>query len=147
MATISPVTADDREEWMPLWRGYLEFYETVIPDAVTDRTFARIVADDSIHGALARDADGRAIGLVHWLFHPATWSIGPYCYLEDLFVAPRARRSGVGEALIAHVRARAVVRGASKVYWLTHHDNATARALYDRVATNSGSRHYEISLD
>lgn len=146
MTTISPLTADDREEWMPLWRGYLEFYETVIPDAVTDRTFARIVSGDGIFGALARDADGRAIGLVHWLFHPATWSIGPYCYLEDLFVAPDARRGGVGEALIAHVRARAVEAEASKVYWLTHHDNATARALYDRVAKNSGSRHYEISL-
>lgn len=147
MTSISPLTADDRDEWMPLWRGYLEFYETVIADPVTERTFARMVSGDGIHGALARDADGRAIGLVHWLFHPATWSIGPYCYLEDLFVAPDARRGGVGESLIAHVTARAVEAGASKVYWLTQHDNTTARALYDRVAKNSGSRHYEIGLD
>jgi hypothetical protein len=32
------------------------------------------------------------------------------------------------------------------VYWLTAEGNATARSLYDRVATHTGFVHYEIEL-
>jgi hypothetical protein len=32
--------------------------------------------------------------------------------------------------------------GAERVYWLTHESNATARALYDRMATNAGFIQY-----
>jgi GNAT superfamily N-acetyltransferase len=86
------------------------------------------------------------IGLVHWLTHPATWSAGPYCYLEDLFVRPDARGSGTGGALIEHVRAWAEAAGCGRVYWLTQSDNRKARELYDRVARDSGFVQYEIDL-
>ena len=146
MTSIRALAPADRDEWLPLWRGYLAFYESSLPDEVTDDVFGRLAAGDGLHGALARDDDGRAVGLVHWLFHPATWSIGPYCYLEDLFVAPDVRGGGVGRALIAHVRARAADAGAAKVYWLTQETNTVARTLYDRVATLSGFVHYQIGL-
>lgn len=99
-----------------------------------------------MHAALARDDAGRAVGFVHWLEHHATWSRTGYSYLEDLFVDSSARGSGVGRALIAHVTEAARHTGSSKVYWLTAEDNATARALYDRVARRSGFLHYEIDL-
>lgn len=146
MTTISPITADDRPAWDALWQGYLTFYEAEVPAEVSEATFQRILADEHIHGALARDDQGHPVGLVHWLTHPATWTTKVYCYLEDLFVAPEARGHGVGESLIAHVRDWARVFGATKVYWLTANDNATARSLYDRVATSTGFVHYEIEL-
>lgn len=146
MTTISRTTAGDRIDWDRLWQGYLTFYQADVPPDVTDATFARIVADDELHGAIARDAEGRAIGIVHWLTHPATWSTEVSCYLEDLFVDSAARGSGAGRALIAHVREWAQGHGASKVYWLTADDNATARVLYDKVARSTGFVHYEIEL-
>jgi len=147
MVTISPLQAVDRAEWQVLWDGYIAFYESEVDPTTTEATFARMIAGVSgIHGALARDADGRAIGLVHWLTHPATWTTTDYCYLEDLFVAPDARGSGAGRALIEHVRAWAARHGSAKVYWLTAEANSTARALYDRVARPSGFIHYEIPL-
>lgn len=146
MTSLWPLIASDRAEWLSLWHGYLTFYESVLPDEVTDTVFARLVAGDGVHGVLARDDEGRAVGFVHWLYHPSTWSIGPYCYLEDLFVVPDVRGGGVGRALIAHVRERAEEAGASKVYWLTHETNTTARTLYDRVAGLTGFVHYEIGL-
>lgn len=146
MTTIRPLTEADRDRWLPLWHGYLEFYESELEDVVTDVVFQRLVAGDGVHGALACDDDGRVIGFVHWLLHPSTWSIAPYCYLEDLFVAPDVRGGGVGGALIAHVRDAATAAGASRLYWLTQSSNATARRLYDRVATDTGFMHYEIEL-
>jgi ribosomal protein S18 acetylase RimI-like enzyme len=41
----------------------------------------------------------------------------------------------VGRALIKAVYAAADARGADQVYWLTRSDNATARRLYDQVAS------------
>ncbi|HYJ50618.1 MAG TPA: GNAT family N-acetyltransferase [Microbacterium sp.] len=147
MTTLAPLTADDREDWVTLWHGYLEFYEEELSQAQTELTFARLIdAAYPIHGALARNDSGTAVGLVHWLTHPATWSDGPYCYLEDLFVSTDARGGGAGAALIEHVRAWAQGAGCSKVYWLTQHDNDTARRLYDRVARHSGFVQYEIEL-
>ena len=146
VTTISALTAADRDDWLPLWRGYLAFYEATLSDDVTDATFARLVAGEGLHGAIARDAEGTAVGIVHWVLHPATWSRGPYCYLEDLFVSPSSRGTGVGRALIGHVRDAAAAAGAAKVYWLTHESNATARTLYDRVADLTGFVHYQIDM-
>jgi GNAT superfamily N-acetyltransferase len=144
MTTIEPITAADEAEWLPLWHAYLVFYESELAPEVTADVFARLVEGRDLHGAIARDDQGAAIGFVHWLFHASTWTTTSYCYLEDLFVAPETRGAGVGRALIAHVREQAA--GAAKVYWLTQQGNSTARALYDEVATSTGFVHYEIGL-
>src|SRR2546430_17276608 len=81
---------------------------------------------------------GHLCGIVHYLFHRSCWTIGNYCYLQDLFVAENARHLGVGRALIAAVEERARRAGASRVYWLTHGGNAAARALFDKLAGASG---------
>ena len=77
------------------------------------------------------------VGLVHLLLHRSTWSNGFYCYLEDLFVDPTQRGRGIGRALIEAVYAEADARQCTRTYWMTQETNATARALYDRVATKS----------
>ena len=147
MTEIRPLAPADRDAWLPLWHGYLEFYESEVSDEQTALTWNRILDPQfPIHGAVAVGDGGRAIGFVHWLTHAATWSAAPYVYLEDLFVAPEVRGSGAGRALIAHVTEWAKAHDAAKVYWLTQETNTTARALYDRVATPTGFVHYEIGL-
>lgn len=143
---ISALTESDRADWEPLWQGYLTFYETELAPAVTDATFARLVAGEGMHGAIARDDEGRAVGFVNWLPQSSTWTRGAYCYLEDLFVDPDVRGGGVGRALIAHVREWAQAAGCDQVYWLTADANAQARELYDKVAELSGFVHYQITL-
>jgi GNAT superfamily N-acetyltransferase len=145
---ILPLALADRDDWLPLWLGYLEFYEHELTEEQTALTFARLTDPAyPVWGAIARDAGGRAIGFVHWLTHPSTWTDGDYCYLEDLFVSSEARGSGAGRSLIATVTAWARDSGCSQVYWLTAEANATARALYDRVAERTGFIHYAIKLD
>ncbi|WP_402841852.1 GNAT family N-acetyltransferase [Microbacterium sp. GXS0129] len=145
MVQIRAVSLIDEPVWRELWAGYLSFYETEIDEATTASTFARVVDGRQINGALAWEGDA-AVGLVHWLTHPATWSMRPYCYLEDLFVSPAARGDGVGTALIEHVTTWARSNACHKVYWLTAAGNSTARSLYDRVARDTGFVQYAISL-
>lgn len=131
---VRPLAADDRDEWLPLWRGYLAFYETSVSDEVTAETWRRLIDPAAgIHGFGACEARGRLIGFVHYLFHPVTWSVSERCYLEDLFVDPKARGAGAGRALMEAVYRAADEAGADQVYWLTARANAEARRLYDRV--------------
>lgn len=133
--TIRALDARDHAAWLPLWRGYLTFYEADVSDAVTAETWRRLIDPAGpIRGFGAFEANGRMVGIVHYLFHPVTWSIAPRCYLEDLFVDPAVRGAGAGRALIEAVYRAADAEGADQVYWLTASDNATARQLYDRVA-------------
>jgi GNAT superfamily N-acetyltransferase len=82
---------------------------------------------------VAADEAGRALGIAALVFHRSTWSPSWYCYLEDLFVAPAARGTGIGRALIEATYAEADRRGASRTYWATQEKNETARTLYDRL--------------
>jgi GNAT superfamily N-acetyltransferase len=136
--TIRLLGDADREAWEKLFRDYIRFYEAKVPDDVIALTWRRLIAqEDGLLGLLAVDASGRPIGLTHALFHRSTWSPTTYCYLEDLYVDPAARGRGVGRALIEAVYREADTRGATRTYWATMGDNATARRLYDALATLS----------
>jgi ribosomal protein S18 acetylase RimI-like enzyme len=88
----------------------------------------------------ARDEDGvlGSAGLgSHWEPERATVAT-----LFGMYVSPRARGRGVGEALVAAVLEEARRRGKSEVVLEVTSGNAAARALYERcgfVAT--GARH------
>ncbi|SAI61176.1 histone acetyltransferase [Bordetella trematum] len=141
--TIRPATAADFDAWLPLWQGYQDFYQVDIADDVTRQTWQRLLDPaEPMHLALAIDAKGRAIGMVHWIYHRSTWTQGPYVYLQDLYVTSDARGTGAGRALIEHVYADARAHGAARVYWLTHESNQTAIQLYDRIADRSGFIQY-----
>lgn len=132
---IRPLMPTDEADWRRLWTGYLAYYETSVPEAVYQTTFARLLGSDpqDFNGLLAV-RDGQALGLVHYLFHRHCWKIENVCYLQDLYVTPEARGTGAGRALIEAVYAAADAAGNPAVYWLTQDFNATARQLYDRVA-------------
>ncbi|SMX22431.1 GNAT family N-acetyltransferase [Boseongicola aestuarii] len=134
MTHVRPLTTHDKPEWTRLWRAYLAFYETELPQQVYDTTFGRLLGDDphDFHGLIA-EVDGKPVGLTHYLFHRHGWKIENTCYLQDLYADPEVRGQGVGRALIEAVYEAADAAGAPSVYWLTQDFNAEARKLYDRV--------------
>jgi GNAT superfamily N-acetyltransferase len=146
VTTIRRLTPADEGAWRKLWAGYLDFYkEPDLPEAVTAATFQRLNGDSRFFAFVA-EKDGALVGFVHCVTHPATWSQRDYCYLEDLFVSADARGAGAGRALIEAVYEEAAKRQCAKVYWLTQETNATARILYDNLASLSGFVHYQRKL-
>ncbi|MGE0596651.1 MAG: N-acetyltransferase family protein [Hyphomonadaceae bacterium] len=147
MITIRDIRPEDRPAWSTLWAGYLNFYETALPDEITDLTYRRFLDPAEPVFAFVAEADGRLLGFVHFIFHRGTWAKHDFCYLEDLFTAPDARGKGVGRALIEAVYARAADNQCDRVYWLTHESNLGARKLYDQVADNGGFIQYRWNPD
>ena len=91
---IRDATPADEAAWRGIWAQYLAFYEVTLPPQATDRTWARALDPLSpLTARLAVDA-GVVTGfaLHHW--HLSTWGLGADGYLEDLFVADKARGHG-----------------------------------------------------
>jgi GNAT superfamily N-acetyltransferase len=139
---VRPVGLDERAAWQPLWKGYLDFYRTSVPPETYDSTWKRLHDPAEPMGLLGAYAGGRLRGIVHFIYHRSCWTVGNYCYLQDLFVAEDSRKLGLGRALIEAVYQEARAAGASRVHWLTHETNATARALYDTLADRPGFIQY-----
>lgn len=138
---IKPLTETDKTAWQPLWQDYLNFYQSDLPQAITDRTWQRLTDNHSpIFGFgawLAIDGKKTMVGFVHCVRHPNTWNTTDCCYLEDLFVSETARGQGVGRALIEQVYDFARQNNCNRVYWVTQENNSTARKLYDTLATQT----------
>ena len=143
---IRPVGLDERADWEPLWKGYLDFYKTTLPKATYDATWMRLNDPNEPMWLLGAYVDGKLKGIVHFLYHRSCWTVGDYCYLQDLFVAEDARKLGLGRALIEAVYDKARADGASRVHWLTHETNTTARGLYDQLADRPGFIQYRKAL-
>lgn len=139
---VRPLNQQDREAWLTLWRGYLDFYGASVPDDVTALTWDRL--NDPIESmfGLVAEHEGAVIGFAICVLHRSTWARQHYCYLEDLYVGEDVRGLGAGRALIEAVYARADELGAERVYWVTQETNATARVLYDAVAKRTGFVQY-----
>lgn len=139
---VRAIRAADYPAWRPLWDGYNAFYgragATALPDDITRATWERFLdASEPMH-ALVAESGGELLGLAHYLFHRSTIQLGLSCYMQDLFTVEAARGRGVGRLLIEAVYDRARQAGSPRVYWQTHHSNATAMRLYDQVAEPSG---------
>lgn len=141
---IRDATAHDRASWKKLWDDYVAFYETSIAPEVTDTTWKRFLDPaEPMFCLVAEDEQTQElIGFAACVLHRGTWSLADFCYLEDLFTAPIARKRGVGRALIEAVYKRADDLGCTRVYWFTHETNYAGRSLYDQVAKNLGYIQY-----
>lgn len=133
---IRDITSADYAKWHPLWTAYLTFYETELADDITQTTFARLC--DPAHSdqnVLVAEQDGQLVGFAHYIFHAHNWHTAQVTYLQDLFVDPNQRGTGLGRALIEAIYRVADDSGRPSVYWTTQEFNHSARQLYDRVAT------------
>ena len=142
---IRPPTLDDEADWRRLWTEYLNFYETTVTEEVYAETWKRLHTDGEFEPkCLLAVTHTKPMGLVHFLYHRTAWSVANNCYLQDLYVDPERRGTGLGRVLIEAVRRGAAEKGVTNIYWLTQENNATARQLYDRIAENTGFIRYRM---
>ncbi|MBB2964112.1 GNAT family N-acetyltransferase [Methylobacterium sp. R2-1] len=144
--TIRDPAAADEADWRRLWVGYLAFYGEDLAEAVTAATWRRILDPASPVFARVAEREKRLVGMTVNVLHEGTWTVAPICYLEDLFVAPDARGTGLGRALIADLIALGKEQGWSRLYWHTETGNAQARRLYERFATADDFCRYRLVL-
>lgn len=144
---VTPARHDDKAYWQPLFEGYRAFYRQPADPAVVERVWTWIM--DPAHPTrclLARNGNGEVVGLAHYRELPRPLSGTSAGFLDDLFVVPEARGSGIAEALIDTIAAEGAVRGWSWLRWFTAEDNYRARGFYDRIAALTPWKTYQRDI-
>ncbi len=118
-----------------LFIAYQKFYR-VIADPGKARAFVsdRLRLNDTIF-LLARTESTpthKALGFAQMIPKLSSASMRRDWVLNDLFVAPEHRRTGIATALMNECLAFAKRTGAAKMSLKTQADNTAARALYER---------------
>lgn len=76
------------------------------------------------------EADGEVVGMALWFLNFSTWDGVHGIYLEDLYVRPAHRRSGLGRALLSALAEECVREGYSRLQWSVLNWNAPAIRFY-----------------
>lgn len=144
---IRPVNDRDFFNWLPLFASYGDFYGTPVPDEKALLVWSWI--SEKMHGVsalVAQDESGALVGLAHYRTFARPLAGGTGIYIDDLFVAPEARGSGIATALIERVTEIARTQRAGIVRWVTAPDNDEARILYDKVADRTDWVTYDLQV-
>jgi GNAT superfamily N-acetyltransferase len=86
--------------------------------------------DVPLFHCILAERDGEVVGYAMWVPAYSTEYGVPGSYLQDLHVAERVRRQGIGRALMAAVGAEAKRQGLSFVWWASKIWNHEAQAFY-----------------
>jgi ribosomal protein S18 acetylase RimI-like enzyme len=100
------------------------------PDDEIRASVERILADDRAEFLLAAADDAEALGVCQLRFRWSVWTGADDCWLEDLYVLPEGRRSGLGRALVRAALDSARERGCVRIELDVDEDNEPALALY-----------------
>jgi GNAT superfamily N-acetyltransferase len=144
---IRRATLDDLSLLVPLYDGYRQFYRQTPDSGLAERFLRdRLIRGDSVI-FLAEDAS-RSLGFTQLYPIFSSVSAGPAWVLNDLFVAPGARKGGVGRALLERARAHGVETGARWLSLSTGQDNLAAQRLYETLGwvRDTEYYHYEMPL-
>jgi GNAT superfamily N-acetyltransferase len=146
--TIRPAESADESRFLDMFaRLVTTGPEPCAPDAPA-HVWRQVMADDGpMRMLIACDPEGVPVGFALWVTFPYSWSARPIAYLLDVFVEERARRLGLGTALIEEAASIGRREGWMKMYWMTQEDNARARAVYDRIAARSALVRYDMYLN
>ena len=90
----------------------------------------------------APHADAPPGGVVQLRYRHGLWRAGGDCLIEDLYVEPSARRSGLGLALVAQALERARERGCRRAELDVNERNDAALALYGAFGFSATANAY-----
>lgn len=81
---------------------------------------------------IAYESDAPVAFAIYFFIY-SSFSALPNLYLEDIFVRPASRGSGVGRQLFAFLAQRAGERGCGRMEWAVLNWNEPAIAFYERL--------------
>lgn len=133
---VRPAARDDLPDILRLVRD-LAAYERE-PDAAvaTSDDFGRVLFPD--HGQPSTfchvaDVDGRVVGIALWFVTFSTWTGQQGIWLEDLYMEPERRGSGIGKKLLAALARLAIDNGWTRLEWRVLNWNAPSIGFYESL--------------
>jgi GNAT superfamily N-acetyltransferase len=134
MPLIRPAQAADAPAIVGLIRELavfeqLEHLVQVTPEALAAQLFGPRPAAEAVVAEVA----GTVVAFALFFSNFSTFLGKPGLYLEDLYVQPAHRGSGLGRALLQHLAALAVQRGCGRFEWCVLDWNENAIRFYEKM--------------
>jgi len=131
---IRPATAADVPRILELIRELAAYERSRDQVTATEEGLraALFAAQPAVFGHVAV-ADDDVVGFALWFVNFSTWLGRHGIYLEDLYVTPTMRGSGIGTALLAELAAICVRRGYGRLEWWVLDWNTPAIAFYRSI--------------
>ncbi len=126
--------AGDVDAWRAAYGAYAIAVDSPVDDAIAARVWAWLTDPGHPLEGVAAHVGSQFAGFAHYRPFPRTLDGNEAGFLDDLWVAPAFRGTGVVHSLFAHLEAIARARGWTHVRWVTQTTNARARRLYDSIA-------------
>jgi GNAT superfamily N-acetyltransferase len=116
--TVRPIRPDDVPAVVGLVRELAEYEKALDEVRLTeDQLTASLFGDrPALFGHVAV-VDGSVAGMALWFLNFSTWRGTHGIYLEDLYVQPQHRGTGLGKELLRTLAAVCVERGYSRLEW------------------------------
>ena len=80
---------------------------------------------------------GTVAGFALWFLNFSTWTGRHGIYLEDLYVMPGQRGTGLGRALLAELAGICVQNGYDRLQWWVLDWNSAARGFYESLGAEA----------
>jgi ribosomal protein S18 acetylase RimI-like enzyme len=145
MVHIKQAGVEDIETIIPLFAAYRTFYK-VESDPAQLRSYLHERLKNNQSVVFMATSGGTAVGFTQLYPGFSSVSLKNTWTLNDLFVAPEARRSSIGQELMDRAKQMAKDSGASKVTLLTATDNVTAQSLYEKLGYERETAFYGYNL-
>jgi GNAT superfamily N-acetyltransferase len=131
---VRPATPRDVPLLLELIRD-LAAYEKLSHEVVATEEALRehLFGPHPVAEALVGEVDGKEAGFCLFFRSFSTFLARPGLYLEDLFVRPAFRGSGLGKRLLVELAHLAVARGCGRLEWSVLDWNAPAIGFYQRM--------------
>jgi len=144
---VSKTESTDRSAWEVLYHGYAEFYQVPMNDEILETVWGWIQDDNNpFFGLIAKDENGKALGLMHCRQMPSPLRGALVGFLDDLFVSPDARGQGVVDALYDALNTVGKEQGWPFIRWITAEDNYRASAAYDKLSDKTRWITYQMTV-
>ncbi len=131
---LRPAAPADAQAIVGLIRELAEFEKlshlvAITPESLERHLFGPMPAAE----AVVAEADGVVVAFGLFFTNFSTFLGKPGLYLEDLYVQPAHRGSGLGKALLQHLGALAVERDCGRFEWSVLDWNENAIAFYEKM--------------
>ena len=144
---VKRATVDDINEVSRLFDAYRVFYEQASDiDLAINFISERINNDESVI-FYAINSNGNYLGFTQLFPSFSSVSVKRLWILNDLYVLPEARRSGVAKKLMAAAKVVATETNAKGIGLSTAADNLNAQALYESLDYQKDTEFYNYLLD
>jgi GNAT superfamily N-acetyltransferase len=116
--SVRPIRPDDVPAVVGLVRELAEYEMALHEVRLTEEQLTGVLFGDApaLFGHVA-EGDGEVVGIALWFLNFSTWRGTHGIYLEDLYVQPQHRGSGLGRELLRTLAAVCVERGYSRLEW------------------------------